>query len=82
VSTQEEGLNPAELRELAHEIRNVLVIISGSAQLSLMERIGNATVENNLKTIVQETRRINEMIEKLVSAAKMKSGDECGKGKD
>ena len=33
---------------IAHEINNPLMIISGSAQLALMEEINNKAVEENL----------------------------------
>jgi nitrogen-specific signal transduction histidine kinase len=72
VDEREHSLSQEELRELAHEIRNVLLIISGSAQLSLMEEIGNESVKNNLKVIVQETRRVSDMIDTLITASKSK----------
>jgi nitrogen-specific signal transduction histidine kinase len=68
-------MNSEELRELGHEMRNILVVISGSAQLSLMEEIENEAVKNHLKVIVQETRKISDMIEKLIAALKAKTDD-------
>ncbi len=55
---------------MAHEINNPLMIISGAAQMSLMEKIDNKKVESYLKDIVDETKRTKYIIERLLSYSK------------
>ncbi|MBU1086906.1 MAG: PAS domain S-box protein [Candidatus Omnitrophica bacterium] len=55
---------------MAHEVNNPLMIISGSAQLSLMESPENLEVKNNLKTIISECQRAKEIIMRLLKFSK------------
>lgn len=60
---------------IAHEINNPLMIISGSAQLALMEEINNKTVEENLKVILEQCSRIKDIIQKLLLSKQEETGN-------
>jgi len=51
---------------MAHEVNNPLMIISGRAQLSLMGKVSSGKIEKNLKIIIQECRRAKEIIQRLL----------------
>lgn len=53
------------ISNLAHEINNSLMVISGSAELSLMNELEKGT-EKSLKTISEQCNRIKDMIRKLL----------------
>ncbi len=52
--------------DLAHELNNPLMIISGKAQLSLMDRIDNEEVKNNLISIKEQSERAKSIIDRLM----------------
>ncbi|MFA5099866.1 MAG: PAS domain S-box protein, partial [Candidatus Omnitrophota bacterium] len=56
--------------DMAHEVNNPLMIISGRAQLSLMEQINNLEVSGNLKTITDECQRAKAIIQRLLRFSK------------
>ncbi|MCM8787580.1 MAG: PAS domain S-box protein, partial [Candidatus Omnitrophica bacterium] len=60
--------------EVAHEINNPLMIISGNAQLSLMENTPIEEIKNNLTIIHQECKRAKEIIQRLLKFARPSSG--------
>lgn len=53
---------------MAHEIKNPLVAISGSAQL-LRARLGDPEHQEYLDVVIREVERINRMVERLLSLA-------------
>ncbi|MFA5100289.1 MAG: response regulator [Candidatus Omnitrophota bacterium] len=60
--------------DMAHEVNNPLMIISGTAQLSLMEEINNPMLENNLQTIFVESRRAKDIVQRLLKFSKPSKG--------
>ncbi|MEM7816492.1 MAG: histidine kinase dimerization/phospho-acceptor domain-containing protein, partial [Candidatus Aenigmatarchaeota archaeon] len=60
--------------EVAHEINNPLMIISGNAQLSLMEGTPIEEIKNNLKIIHQECNRAKEIILRLLKFSRPSTG--------
>ncbi|MCM8831491.1 MAG: PAS domain S-box protein [Candidatus Omnitrophica bacterium] len=60
--------------EVAHEINNPLMIISGNAQLSLMDQTLTEEIKNNLKIIHQECNRAKEIIQRLLKFSRPSSG--------
>jgi PAS domain S-box-containing protein len=61
--------------DMAHEVNNPLMIISGNAQLSLMENIQNEIVSNNLKIIFEECKRAKEIIQRLLKFSRPSKGE-------
>ncbi|MEE4253769.1 MAG: ATP-binding protein [Desulfuromusa sp.] len=55
---------------LAHEIKNPLGGIKGSAQLLQMELDGNADLQEYTQLIVRETTRVNRIIEDLLNLSR------------
>lgn len=55
---------------VAHEVNNPLMVVSGRAQLALMEEILNDEVKNNLGIIVHECQRAKEIINRLLIFSK------------
>jgi len=55
---------------LAHEIKNPLGGIKGSAQLLQMELDGNSELQEYTQLIVRETTRVNRIIEELLNLAR------------
>lgn len=56
--------------DMAHEVNNPLMIISGRAQLSLLEDIKDPEVRNNLSIIISECQRAKNIIQRLLRFAK------------
>lgn len=52
--------------DMAHEVNNPLMIISGRAQLSLMEDIDNPEIKSNLGIIMDECQRAKDIIQRLL----------------
>ncbi|MFA5099868.1 MAG: ATP-binding protein [Candidatus Omnitrophota bacterium] len=52
--------------DMAHEVNNPLMIISGRAQLSLMEDIDNPEIKGNLGIIMDECQRAKDIIQRLL----------------
>ena len=61
--------------DMAHEVNNPLMVISGRAQLSLMEDIKNKEIEENLKIIKDECMRAKEIIQRLLMFSKPSRGE-------
>ena len=61
--------------EIAHEVNNPLMIISGNAQLSLMEKSLSEELNNNLKIIVQECQRAKDVIRRVLRFARSNKGE-------
>ncbi len=60
------------LREMAHELKTPLAVISGYAQLTGWQIAGssvNAETSENLQTICQETARLSNLVTRLLSKA-------------
>lgn len=55
---------------LAHEIKNPLGGIKGSAQLLQLELEGNSDLQEYTRLIVRETERVNRIIEELLSLSR------------
>ena len=52
--------------DMAHEVNNPLMIISGSAQLCLMDDIPGEEIKNHLKIIFNECRKSKDIIQRLL----------------
>lgn len=52
--------------DMAHEVNNPLMIISGRAQLSLMEDIRDPEIKGNLQIIMDECQRGKDIIQRLL----------------
>ncbi len=61
--------------DMAHEVNNPLMVISGRAQLSLMEDIKNEAIKNNLKIIFEECQRARDIIQRLLSFSRPSKGE-------
>jgi len=59
---------------MAHEVNNPLMIISGRAQLSLMENIENKAVRDNLLLIFQECLRAKDITQRLLKFSQPSRG--------
>jgi len=60
---------------VAHEINNPLMVILGRTELMLMEEEQNADVTRNLETIRQETERIAQIVQGLLTFARKSRQD-------
>ncbi len=60
--------------DMAHEVNNPLMVISGRAQLALMDRIGNKGIEENFKIIVDQCERAKDIIQRLLKFSKPSKG--------
>ncbi len=60
--------------DMAHEVNNPLMIISGSAQLCLMEQLPGEEIKNNLKIIVNECRKSKDIIQRLLKFSRPSRG--------
>jgi PAS domain S-box-containing protein len=61
--------------DMAHEVNNPLMIISGNAQLCLMEEILNDGVKNNLKIITEECQKAKSIIQRLLKFSRPSKGE-------
>ncbi|MBF0123102.1 MAG: PAS domain-containing protein, partial [Candidatus Omnitrophica bacterium] len=61
--------------EIAHEVNNPLMIISGNAQLSLMSEEISGEDKNNLEVIVSECQRAKNVIRRILRFARPSKGD-------
>jgi PAS domain S-box-containing protein len=59
--------------DMAHQVNNPLMIISGQAQLMEMEQIENKAVQEGLVTIVDQCRRAKDIIQRLLKFSKPSS---------
>jgi signal transduction histidine kinase/CheY-like chemotaxis protein len=61
--------------DMAHEVNNPLMIISGRAQLSLMEEINNEKVKSNIEIILEESLRAKDVMERLLRFSRPSKGE-------
>ena len=63
------------IADIAHEVNNPLMVISGKAQLALMEKLDNDEVNKNLKIIMDQCMRAKDIIQRLLTFSKPSHGD-------
>jgi PAS domain S-box-containing protein len=61
--------------DMAHEVNNPLMIISGNAQLSLMEGTKEEEIKNNLRVIFEESHRAKDIIQRLLRFSRPSKGE-------
>ena len=61
--------------DMAHEVNNPLMVVSGRAQLSLMEEIKNEDVKKNLQTIYEQSQRAKDIIQRLLAFSRPSKGE-------
>jgi len=61
--------------DMAHEVNNPLMIISGRAELSLMQDIKNEKLTNNLNIIVEYSQRAKDIIARLLRFSRPSKGE-------
>jgi len=61
--------------DMAHEVNNPLMVISGRAQLSLMDEIKDKELEDNFKIIIDQCERAKEIIQRLLVFSKPSKGE-------
>ncbi|MBN2121246.1 MAG: HAMP domain-containing protein [Candidatus Omnitrophica bacterium] len=62
--------------DMAHEVNNPLMIISGNAQLSLLDESINGEVKNNLNIIHEECNRAKSIIQRLLMFSRPSKGEQ------
>jgi PAS domain S-box-containing protein len=60
---------------IAHEVNNPLMIISGRAQLSLMEEVESEEIKKNLQIIFEQTQRAKDIIQRFLRFSKPAKGE-------
>ncbi len=63
------------ISEIAHEVNNPLMIISGNAQLSLMSESINDEERNNLDIIIKECQRAKNVIRRVLRFSRPSRGE-------
>ena len=61
--------------DLAHDVSNPLMVISGNAQLCLMEDLQNVEVKKNLSVIIDESRRAKDILQELLMFSRPSTGE-------
>ncbi|MGB2598983.1 MAG: PAS domain S-box protein, partial [Candidatus Omnitrophota bacterium] len=61
--------------DMAHEVNNPLMIISGRAQLSLMDAKGDKELEGSLGIIMDQCARAKDVIQRLLTFSKPSKGE-------
>lgn len=61
--------------DMAHEVNNPLMIISGNAQLCLKENIENENIKENLSIIFEECKRAKDIIYRLLTFSRPSKGE-------
>ncbi len=61
--------------DMAHEVNNPLMVVSGRAQLSLMEENVPGEVKRNLEIIMKECQRAKEIIQRLLTFSRPSRGE-------
>jgi PAS domain S-box-containing protein len=61
--------------DVVHEVKNQLTVISGMAQLTLMDVQNSPKLEKNLKTITDQCDQVNDVIKRLLMFSKPSSKD-------
>jgi len=62
--------------DMAHEVNNPLMIISGNAQLSLLDGSLNEELKNNLRIIHEECNRAKNIIQRLLMFSRPGRGEQ------
>lgn len=62
--------------DMAHEVNNPLMIISGSAQLALMSESLDEELKNNLQVIHNECNRAKSIIQRLLKFSRPSKGEQ------
>jgi signal transduction histidine kinase len=60
---------------MAHEVNNPLMIISGNAQLCLMEEIKSEPVKENIRIIIDQCNRAKDVMQRLLIFSKPSIGE-------
>jgi len=60
---------------IAHEVNNPLMIISGRAQFSLMEEVESEEIKKNLQIIFEQTQRAKDIIQRSLRFSKPTKGE-------
>jgi len=60
---------------VAHEVNNPLMIISGNAQLCLEEGTGDVRLKDKLGVIVEQAKRARDVIQKMLKFSQHSSGE-------
>ena len=63
------------ISHMAHEVNNPLQIVSGRAELSLMESTENDIIKDNLKIVVDQCERAKGIIQRLLMFSKPSKGE-------
>ena len=63
------------IAEIAHEVNNPLMIISGNAQISLMQKSVSDDVKKNLNIVIEECQRAKTIIQRLLKFSKPSKGE-------
>ncbi len=61
--------------DMAHEVNNPLMIISGNAQICLMDGVAPEEIENNLKIIINECKKSKAIIQRLLKFSRPSRGN-------
>ncbi len=61
--------------DMAHEVNNPLMVISGRAQLSLMEEIENENLKDNLQIMINQCKQAKDIIQRLLIFSKPSKGE-------
>lgn len=60
--------------DMAHEVNNPLMVISGLAQISLMDNIDNPEIKKNFEVIFGEAQRAKDIIQRLLKFSRPSKG--------
>jgi len=61
--------------DVAHEVKNQLTVISGMAELSLMDPPADSELVGNLQTIYEQSFHVNDVVKRLLMFSKPSTGD-------
>jgi len=61
--------------DVAHEVKNQITVISGMAELSLMDLEDDTELAENVKDISDQCHRINDVVRRLLMFSKPSTGD-------
>lgn len=60
--------------DMAHEVNNPLMVISGNAQLSLMGQIANEEIKKNLEIMFEESQKAKNIMQRLLKFSRPSRG--------
>ncbi|MFH1652832.1 MAG: PAS domain S-box protein [Pseudomonadota bacterium] len=61
--------------DMAHEVNNPLMVISGNAQILLMDKQLDKEIEDGLQTIIEQCMRARDIMQRLLKFSKPSRGD-------